>query len=291
MPDTRRTRIVLATLLAAALTLIAIDYLGGSGPFRAIGGAVFGTAERAIGGVTGPVTRFLGGGAGPAGSSARVRTLERQLIILRAELSREQLGRAEYAQLARLLRLPARDGYRVVAATVIAVSQGFERAVTLDVGSSDGVRPEETVLNGAGLVGTVTAVSPWTCTVLLATDATAVAGVRLAGSGRMGWVSGEGDGASGPGLLRLQVLGPSRVLSPGQRLVTSASLGDRPYVPGIPVGVVTSVRPGAGATAGTALVRPFVDFTALDVVGVIVTPSQRADAAGLPGRPGSGAGG
>lgn len=289
MPDSRRTRIVLATLLAAAMTLIAIDYLGGSAPFRAIGGAVFGTAERAVGGVTGPVTRFFGGGAGSAGSSARVRALERQLTSLRALVSEERLRRAEYAQLSRLLRLTGRDGYRVIAANVIAVSQGLERAVTLDVGSSDGVRPQESVLTGAGLVGTVTAVSPWTCTVLLATDPTAVAGVRLARTGRMGWVRGAGDGSSGAGLLRLRVLGPSQALAPGQRLVTSASLGDKPYVPGIPVGVVTRARPDAGAPTGTALVHPFVNFSALDVVGVIVTPSSRhGRAAGRPGRAGAG---
>src|SRR5690349_6978799 len=43
--DTRRTRVVLAVLLTLALVLIAMDYLGGSAPLRAIGCALFGTAE------------------------------------------------------------------------------------------------------------------------------------------------------------------------------------------------------------------------------------------------------
>ncbi len=268
MRDTRRTRTVLAALLVVALALIANDYLGGSALLRATGGIVFGTAERGISSVTQPVAGFLARGVGPAGSSSQVQALERQLTVLRAQLSSEQLSRTEYAQLVRLLRLDGRGRYQIVAANVIAVGQGYEQAVTLNVGSADGVHPDETVLNGAGLVGTVTDVSPWMCTVLLATDATAVAGVRLVGSGQLGWVSGAGP--SLPGLLRLRVLAPSSTLLPGQQLVTSASVRDRPYVPGVPVGVVASVEPSAGALTQTALVRPYVDFAALDVVGVVV---------------------
>lgn len=269
MRDNRRTRLVLATLLVAALMLIANDYLGGSAPLRATGGAVFGTAERGISSVTQPIAGFLARGVGPAGSSSQVQALERQLTMLRAQLSSARLSRTEYAQLVKLLRLSGRGRYQIVAANVIAVGQGYEQAVTLNVGSADGVRADETVLNGAGLVGTVTEVSPWTCTVLLATDATAVAGVRLVGSGRLGWVSGAGPHLPGE-LLRLRVLGPSSTLLPGQQLVTSASVGDRPYVAGVPVGVITRIEPGAGTLTQTALVRPYVDFTALDVVGVVV---------------------
>src|SRR5215471_14962371 len=53
--DTRRTRMVLGVLLALALALIATDYLGGSAPLRAIGGAVFGPAERAVRSVGEPI--------------------------------------------------------------------------------------------------------------------------------------------------------------------------------------------------------------------------------------------
>jgi len=283
MHDTRRTRLVLAMLLTVALGLIALDYLGWSGPLRAIGGTMFGTAERAASSVIGPVAGFFERGAGTAGSTSRVRALERQLIRLRFRLSRQRLSETEYAQLARLLRLSGSGGYRIVAGNVIAVSQGYEQAVTLDVGSSNGVRPDETVLNGAGLVGTVASISRWTCTVLLETDSTAVTGVRLAGTGRMGWVTGAGKGVPRPESLRLHLLGAASGVAPGQRLVTSASIGDRPYVSGIPVGAVTTIVSGQGGLTATALVRPFVDVAALDVVAVVV---------GLPSsRPRSGSGG
>jgi rod shape-determining protein MreC len=269
--DTRRTRIVFAVLLAVAMALISADYLGGSASLRAIGGTVFGTAERAVRSVTEPIAGLVGRVAGPAGSSNRAQALEREVIRLRTRLSGEQLSRREYEQLAALLRLGGRSRYEIVDADVIAVGQGYEQAVTLDVGSRNGIKPQETVLNASGLVGTVISVSPWTCTVLLATDPTAVAGVRLTGSGRMGWVTGTAQGRSGPDLLELHVLGASSALARGQQLVTAASVGDMPYVAGVPVGVVTWVETGAGLTA-TALVRPFADFSALDVVGVVMTP-------------------
>jgi len=269
--DTRRTRVVFAVLLAVAVALIATDYLGGAASLRAIGGTVFGTVERAVRSVTEPIAGLVGRVANPAGSSNRVQALEREVIRLRTRLSSEQLSRREYEQLAALLRLRGRSRYGIVDANVIAVGQGYEQAVTLDVGSRNGIKPQETVLNASGLVGTVISVSPWTCTALLAIDPTAVAGVRLMGSGRMGWVTGMAEGRSGPDLLELHVLGASGALASGQQLVTAASVGDTPYVAGVPVGVITRVETRAGLTA-TAVVRPFVDFSALDVVGVVVTP-------------------
>jgi rod shape-determining protein MreC len=275
--DTRRTRLLLSVLLIAALVLITLDYRDGSAsPLRGLrdfGGSVFGGAERGVSAVTQPVIALFGGSA--SGSGSQVAALQTQVTRLRAELSREQLSRAQYAQLRRLLQVAGQGGYRIVAADVIAVSQGYAESVTLDAGSDDGVRPQETVLNGAGLVGTVTAVSAQTCTVLLASDTTSVVGVQLAGSGQIGWVTGTGKGQSGAGLLKLQVLGGGGALRRGEQLVTSASVRDRPYVPGVPVGVVSQVQSSAGTLTARALVRPFADFAALGVVGIVVTAPRR----------------
>ncbi len=278
MHDTRRTRLLLSVLLIAALVLITLDYRDGSaGPLRGLrdfGGSVFGGAERGVSAVTQPVVGFFGGSAN-GGPGSQVAALQAQVTRLRAELSREQLSRAQYAQLRRLLQVAGRGGYRIVAADVIAVSQGYAESVTLDAGSGDGVRPQETVLNGAGLVGTVTAVSQQTCTVLLASDTTSVVGVQLAGSGQIGWVTGTGKAQSAAGLLRLQVLGGGAALRRGEQLVTSASVRDRPYVPGVPVGVISQVQGSAGTLTARALVRPYADFAALGVVGIVVAPPRR----------------
>ena len=39
------------------------------------------------------------------------------------------------------------------------------------------------------------------------------------------------------------------------------------YAPGVPIGTVTSVTPDANAISRTATIAPFVDVTALDLVG------------------------
>ncbi len=279
---------VLSVLLVLALALITFDYRdGSSGPMhglRQVGGSVFGGMERVVSAVTGPVAGAFRGSH--SDGSSQVTALQQQIIRLRAQLSQEQLSRAQYAQLTQLLQLSGRGGYRIVAATVIAIGQGYSQSVTLDAGSKEGVKPEDTVLDGQGLVGTVTAVNAQTCTVLLATDATSVVGVTLAGSGQIGWVTGPGKTSSGSGPLRLQVLDASAVLSPGQQLVTSASVNDRPYVPGVPVGVISKVENRAGSLTALALVRPYVDFTSLGVVGiVVVAPSHNPGFSVLPPPP------
>jgi rod shape-determining protein MreC len=108
--------------------------------------------------------------------------------------------------------------------------------------------------------------------VLLATDATSVVGVTLATSGQIGWVTGPGKTSSGSGLMRLQVLDANAGLRPGEQLVTSASVHDRPFVPGVPVGTISKVENRAGSLTAQALVRPFVNFTSLGVVGIVVVP-------------------
>jgi rod shape-determining protein MreC len=288
--DTRRTRLVLGVLLIAALTLISLDYRDGSSwplhGLRQLAGTVFGGAERAGSALAGPVIRLFGGQSHSGTDSGQLAALQRQVVRLRAELSREQLSKADYQQLRQLLQLSGEGGYRIVAATVIAVGQGYQQTVTLDAGSRDGVKPQETVLDGHGLVGKVTAVSAQTCTVLLASDATSVVGVKLAPSGQIGWVTGPGKTGTGSGLLKLQVLDAAAVLKPGEPLVTAASVKDRPYVPGVPVGVISAVRAKPGGLTALALVRPYADFTALGVVGIVIAAPRRDPRfAVLPARP------
>ena len=126
------------------------------------------------------------------------------------------------------------------------------------------------MLNGSGLVGVVTSVAAHTSTVLLTTDASSTVGVRLAGTGQIGAVTGAGRSRPGPTLLRLQVFDASAVLQPGQQLVTFGSVHGRPYVPGVPVGVIIQVQASAASLTKVALVRPYADDSALGVVGVVI---------------------
>ena len=273
MHDSRRTRVVLGVLLVAAFALITFDARGAS-PARGAGASVFGSAENVASTVAAPFTRLFDGiTSGPAAQN-RISQLQRQVIRLQAELNQARLGRADEAQLQRLLQLAGRGRYRVVAASVIASGPAYEDTVTIDAGSADGIKPNETVLNGAGLVGTVTAVSSHTSSVLLDTDAAATVGVRLAGTGQIGAATGTGRSRPGPGLLKLQVFDASAVLRVGQQLVTFGSVGGRPYVPGVPVGTIIKVTGSENSLTKLALVRPFADDSALSVVGVVIVPPR-----------------
>jgi rod shape-determining protein MreC len=276
--DTRRTRLALGVLLVAALALITISYRDGAGGplrgLRSVGGAVFGSAERVASLVTRPVSAVADGLTGNSGSQARIDSLQRQVLSLRAQLGQEQLSKYQDQQLKQLLQVAARGRYRIVAASVIAAGGSYDDSVTIDAGRGDGIKPDMTVLNGQGLVGTVTSVNATTSTVLLSTDASVTVGVRLAGTGEIGVVSGTGKAMTGSGLLRLQVFDVNAVLRPGEQLVTFGSVGGSSYVPGVPVGVITKVEGSASSLTKLALVRPYANDAALGVVGVVVVPPR-----------------
>ena len=270
MRDTRRTRVVLVVLLVAALALIGLNYSDGSNPalrgLRSAGGTVFGGAEHAANSVA---SMF----SGSSSSSPQVKSLQAQADKLRAELSGAELSKSDYAELRKLLLVAGAAQYKIVAASVIAVGTGYQQTVTLDVGSADGVRANETVLNGQGLVGRVVSVTSTTASVELATSAASVVGASVAPSGQLGVVSGPGATASGSGLMRLQMLSSSAALKTGDQLVTSASVRDKPYVPGVPIGVIARLI-SRGSLTEVAEVRPFVNFTALGVVGIVIVPPR-----------------
>jgi len=268
--DSRRSRLVLGVLLIIAIALITLDFRdGGASPARNVGADIFGPIERVTHDLTDPVASLFDSVTGGPSAQNTIASLQRENAELRAQLSSAQLSRTAQQQLAQLLQFDA-SGYRIMAANVIAAGGGYSDTVTLDVGRNDGIKPDETVLNGSGFVGTVTQVSEDTSTVLLANDASSVIGVQMQGSGEIGAVTGTGNSMSGSPMLRLTLFAANTALEPGQQVNTYASVGDRPEVPGVPVGTIVSVASSPGSLTQTALVRPFVNFTALGVVGIVV---------------------
>jgi rod shape-determining protein MreC len=268
--DSRRTRLVLGVLLIIALALITLDFRdGGASPARNVGSDIFGPIERVTHDVTNPVASLFDSITGGPSAQSTIANLQRDNAQLRAELSSAQLSKTARKQLAQLLQLDA-GGYRIMAANVIAAGGDYADTVTLDVGRSDGITTNETVLNGSGFVGIVTQVSEDTSTVELADDAASVIGVQMEGSGEIGTLTGTGKSMSGSAMLRLTLFDANAVLQPGQQVDTYASVNDQPEVPGVPVGTIVSVSSSPGSLTQTATVRPFVNFTALGVVGIVV---------------------
>jgi rod shape-determining protein MreC len=264
-------------LLVIAIALITFDFRdSGSSPVHAFGADVFGPVERVAGAVASPFVGFFHAASG--NDSAEISALQKQNDQLRAELSENQVGKAEQAQLAKLLRLSGNGRYKVVSASVIAAGGEFTDTVTINAGRRDGVATDETVLNGDGLVGVVTAVTGSTATVQLATDASSTVGVRMAGTGQLGALSGTGETMAGSDEMRLTLFSATAVLHPGESVVTFGSVGGRPYMPGVPVGKVITVTSQPGSLTQSALVRPYADFSGLGVLGVVTGQPAKAKA-------------
>lgn len=275
MRDNPRTRLILVLLLLTAFTLITLDARGGQNSFldrvRAAAQSVFGPVERAAAAVVQPVADFVDGVGSIGSNQQRISDLEQQNAALRLQLRTGQVDRNRVKELDDLLNLAGVGQYPIVPAQVIAVgsARSFLRTVTIDAGSRDGISRDLTVVNGEGLVGRVIEVGRSTSTILLITDPRFVVGVRMGGSMELGSVQGHGMEP-----LALELFNPQAELKRGDMMVTLGSLDGKPFVPGVPVGTVLTVRSTPGAPTRSADVAPFVDVTSLDLVGVVVQPPR-----------------
>ncbi|MFF5634855.1 rod shape-determining protein MreC [Streptomyces sp. NPDC012825] len=288
MRDTRESRLLLVLLIAIAFALITVDIRGGrESPVdgaRQAAAAVFGPVENGVAAAVDPVGNAIGAVRDSGERHTRIAALEKENAELKAKLGSDDRNRSRLNELDTLLRTAGAGQYGIKGAQVVAIgaAQGFSWTVTIDVGARDGIQRDMTVLNGAGLVGRVTTVGPSTSTVLLANDPDFTVGTRMEKSDELGFATGQGNSP-----LRVQLLNGKAEVKPGDRLVTFGSRADRPFVPGVPVGEIVRVDPGGGGLTRNVYVRPYVGFTKLDIVGVVVqAPRSNPRDAVLPRKPG-----
>lgn len=270
MYQRRRARVLLAALTLLALVLITVDFRSGEeGPLdraRGLVGAVLAPVQE---GLT-VLVRPVGDAVAAVGEIFRVRAENEELRRrLREAQSRNRsvtdLER-EVGQLRELLGRARQGGWEVVAARTIAFGpSNYKWTATIDVGSSRGIRRDMVVVDGDGLVGRVIQVGASSSRVLLAIDPNFSAAARVADAGEQGQISGRGSD-----LMHFIPLDPEASVDLEDEIVTSAY--DRGvFPPGIPVGAVETVVPHPSLLTTEVLVRPFVDFTRLDWVLVVLT--------------------
>jgi rod shape-determining protein MreC len=273
--DTRESRLLLVLLVAIAFAMITVDIRGGEqSPLdgaRQAAASAFGPVENGVAHVVNPVGNAVGAVRESGERHTRIATLEHENAALKAKLGSSDRTRNRAAELDKMLKTAGTGQYGIKGAQVIAIgaTQGFSWTVTIDAGTRDGIARDMTVLNGDGLVGRVTTVGADTATVLLANDPDFTVGTRMEKTNEIGFANGQGGRS-----LRVQLLNGKASVKKGDRLVTFGSSKDKPFVPGVPVGRIAKIEPSTGDLTRTLQVRPFVAFSQLDIVGVVVQPPR-----------------
>jgi rod shape-determining protein MreC len=283
MRDTKRTRTILGLLLLTSLTLVVLSLRGGGGGARDTASGFFGPIENAASAVVRPVRDFLTSLSSLGSKDQQIADLQAQIDALQQQVNTTEYDRNRAQELNDLLRLAGAGQYKTLPAQVIAIgpAQGFAWTVTIDVGTVDGVKIDQSVINGKGLVGRIVATTSSTSTVALLVDATSTVGARVEASMEVGFLNGTGE----PQSLEFQLIDPFAPVAVGERLVSYGVKGGA-YVPGVPLGTITSVEGTPGQLTRIATVAPYVDVTSLDLVGVVVQgPRENPRDAVLPPKP------
>ena len=275
-------RAVLALLLLASFTLITLDARSGDSspldPVRSAVGNVVGPFENGAAAAVRPFSVVPTFVRSRGELRADVARLKAQNSRLQGELAGAGIERNRVAELDGMLASAKGTGYALVPARVVAMgpAQSFSRTVTIDAGTTSGVHPDMTVLNSDGLVGRVLRADRSTATVLLLVDQESVVGGRLGSSMEVGFRSGRGQ-AGDAARRDLDLLDASASATKGDALVTWGSRNNAPYVPGIPIGRVTDVYSTPRQQSTQAVITPYVDFTSLDLVGVVADKDVKCD--------------
>ena len=245
-------------------------------PVRRAVGDIVGPVQAGVATVVRPIADLPGVVRSNGSLRDDVADLEAQNATLRNQLAKAGYDDARLAQLQGLRAMAGDLGYALVPTRVIAIgaAQSFNSTVTIDAGSDAGLRPDMTVVAAEGLVGRITSVTSHTATVLLIVDSTSKVGGRIGENLELGFVSGHGTLGSDD-RLELELADRSIIPKVDQQVVTWGSEGGSPYVAGVPIGKVTKVYESLRDTSYRAVIVPAVDFTALDMVGVVV-PSGTA---------------
>ena len=279
-----RRRLILGILVLASLVLISLSFRSdGSGPLGGVQSAGA-TALRpfaiAFERVAQPFRDAYAWGDGLLSARSDAESLRSEVRELRQRAIQSEFALQENESLRRLLdyidsaRFP--DDFAPVAAEVIGrPSSAFTQAIVVAAGSESGIRLNDPVVTGDGLVGLVTRVTGKTARVQLLTDeqaAVSAVDLRTKATGIVRHARGTRetlvlDRVRKQDLVRVG----DEVVTAGWRAGTLSSL----YPKGIPIGKVASVGQTDTDLFQQVQVDPYVDFGSLDAVLVLVPEGRR----------------
>jgi rod shape-determining protein MreC len=197
--------------------------------------------------------------------------LKRQLAESQVALQAQRALADRARGLEKLLDLRDRVTLQTTAAEIIGSSPSQEfRTVTINKGTSDGLRQDMAIISPAGIVGRVVVPSARSAKVQLLIDRNAAAGAIVERSRAQGVVVGIGEDR-----LRLENVPETADIVAGDLVVSSGIEGI--YPKGFVIGTIEGVEK-SGPAYKRITVKPAVDFSALEEVLVVTTPTPAHEA-------------
>jgi rod shape-determining protein MreC len=222
--------------------------------------------ERSISAGVSSVRRGWSGYAGLRQLKSQNDELTRRLEEAQIALQQQRALADRTRNLERLLELRDTSKLNTLAVEIIAAGAMPDfRTLTIDKGTREGVRADMAVIAPAGVVGRVVMPTSRAAKVQLLIDRNAAAGALVERSRAQGVVTGGGDNR-----LRMDYVSEVADVIVGDLVVTSGI--DGIYPKGYVIGQVESVEK-SGTSYKTITIKPAVDFTSLEEVLVVLTPT------------------
>jgi rod shape-determining protein MreC len=275
----RRRRAVLLLLVAASLTLLSLYFReGSSGPlhgFERVVSTIFSPVQEAADRALKPARDFVNWFDETFEARGENQDLQEEVTSLRDQLAELETNARQGEELAKLGELTGGglipDGQEAVTARVIGRSPTvWYSTVTIDKGSSAGIRVDDPVVAADGLAGKVTQTTSGTAQVTLITDSDSSVTARVQPAGATGVVEPNvGD----PSDLTLNFLQEGEEINDGDMVVTAGfSAGDLSSIfpPGIPIGEITESTLEEQQAYQRVHLEAFADLRDMDFVQVLV---------------------
>ena len=274
-PRTNRNRIILIVIIIICVTVVTLYVReSDSGPLHKIQN-FFLDLVSPIGGAFAKIVRPIKDGFVnlfhlPSLSKERD-DLQRQVAQLRQQGIKNKELENENSELKRLMRWEETQAeFELVGADIVGQSpDNWQRLMIISRGSSSGIKKYMGVETDEGLVGRVISVGSRSSIVQLITDSRSGVGARDQRSREAGILDGQnGD------ILKFDPMKDDADLKEGDIIETSGLGGTCP--PGVIIGKVSSIKKRSSGLARLVEVKPFVKFSKLDKVLVIITPEPES---------------
>jgi rod shape-determining protein MreC len=276
----RRRRAVLTFLIIGSFLLLTITYGQSSGGVQRGVSTIFSPLQAVADRALKPARDLVDWFDKTFDARGENSRLKAELVTVRRQAVAGQEALQENAQLRKLVELDrgpalAESAYEPVTGRVIARSPTvWSSTVTVDVGSGDGVKVDDPVISGDGLVGLVASTQGGSAQVTLITDHASAVSAKVVPGGVQGVIRPD---IGNPEDLILDFIDSTKDVHGGQAVVTSGWCVEglcSLFPPGLPVGEVTSAPIVEQEASQQVHLRPYADVANLDLVQVLTGGSR-----------------